>query len=67
MKDMHRYGSMVRANGEGYQGSGGPVELTQGKLGAGMGSEVRSKAPTYGVHGIVQSVVHGHREVGPKI
>jgi hypothetical protein len=65
--DKKRYGSQVRGNGEGYQGSGGSVELTQGGLGCGKGKAVHSKAPTYDTYGKVEKVVHGHTEVGEKI
>lgn len=65
--DKKRYGSQVRGNGEGYQGSGGSVELTQGGLGCGKGKSVHSKAPSYNTQGDVQKVVHGHTEVGAKI
>jgi len=61
------YGRGDHANKAGYQGSGGSVELTQGSLGAGKGSTVRSKAPIYDTYGEVLSVKTGHQEVGSKI
>jgi len=73
---MEYHKSGIRKSDSGHNNSRAPYEAremryamdcSQGKLGIGLGHEVKAKMPEYGVYGHVLSVKDGHHDVKGKI